>query len=47
MFYLPQMTLSVPIGEKFSLSPNPASGTVAVTCEAQQGTLTVVDMQGR
>lgn len=36
-----------PVGESFSLSPNPASGTVTVSTEAQQGTLTVIDMQGR
>ena len=32
---------------QFSISPNPASGTVTVTTEARQGTLAVVDLQGR
>ncbi len=31
----------------FTLTPNPASGTVAVDCEAREGTLEVVDLQGR
>ena len=44
---MPPHGIAVPVGERFSLSPNPASGTVTVTTEAQQGTLTVVDMQGR
>ncbi|MBP5546800.1 MAG: T9SS type A sorting domain-containing protein [Bacteroidales bacterium] len=43
----PQGGIAIPDGERFLLSPNPASGTVTVTTEAQQGTLTVVDMQGR
>ncbi len=44
---IPPHGIAVPVGERFSLSPNPASGTVTVTTEAQQGILTVVDMQGR
>ena len=31
----------------FTLTPNPASGTVAIGCEAKDGTIEVVDMQGR
>ena len=34
-------------GPAFELNPNPASGTVTVSCEAMEGTLEVVDMQGR
>ena len=30
-----------------TLSPNPASGTVSVDCESSEGTIEVVDMQGR
>ena len=31
----------------FTLSPNPATGVVAVTTEARQGTVSVLDLQGR
>lgn len=37
----------LPSGVGFELSPNPAGGTVTVTTEVQQGTVTVIDMQGR
>ena len=31
----------------FTIHPNPARGTVTVTTAAQQGTLTIIDLQGR
>lgn len=39
--------IAVAEGHAFELSPNPASGTVTVSCVAVKGTLEVVDMQGR
>ena len=39
--------IAAPANEKVTLSPNPARGTVTVTTESPQGTLAVVDMQGR
>ena len=39
--------IGVAEGPAFELNPNPASGTVTVGCEAMEGTLEVVDMQGR
>lgn len=44
---MPQEGIASPIGTKFSLFPNPARGTVTVTTAAQQGTLTIIDLQGR
>ena len=35
------------LNSQFSIHPNPAHGTVTVTTEVGQGTLTIVDLQGR
>lgn len=43
----PHEGIATPGVTVFSLSPNPASGTVTVTTEARQGTLAIVDLQGR
>lgn len=44
---LPNEGIEKPGTVRFSLSPNPAVSTVTVTAAAQQGTVTVIDMQGR
>ena len=45
--YEPPQGVDAPGSVAFALSPNPASGTVGVECAAAEGTLEVVDMQGR
>lgn len=44
---LPNEGIEKPGTIRFSLSPNPAVSTVTVAAAAQQGTVTVIDMQGR